>query len=61
MNIHNVLGSLKFFFFLLLNNYRGLPWWLSGKESACQCRRHQFNPDLGRSHMPQSNGAHVPQ
>ena len=19
-------------------------WWLSGKESACQCRRHEFNP-----------------
>ena len=22
----------------------GLPWWLSGKESACQCRRHMFDP-----------------
>ena len=22
----------------------GLPWWLRGKESACQCRRHRFNP-----------------
>ena len=22
----------------------GLPRWLSGKESACQCRRHGFNP-----------------
>ena len=22
----------------------GLPWWLSGKESACQWRRHGFNP-----------------
>ena len=20
-----------------------LPWWLSGKESTCQCRRHRFN------------------
>ena len=20
------------------------PWWLSGKESAYQCRRHKFNP-----------------
>ena len=19
-----------------------LPWWLSGKESTCQCRRHRF-------------------
>jgi len=22
----------------------GLPWWLSGKESACQYRRRGFNP-----------------
>ena len=22
----------------------GLPWWLRGEESACQCRRHGFNP-----------------
>ena len=21
-----------------------LPRWLSGKESACRCRRHGFNP-----------------
>ena len=21
-----------------------LSWWLSGKESACQCRRHGFDP-----------------
>ena len=21
----------------------GLPWWLSGKESACQCRRQGFD------------------
>ena len=21
-----------------------VPWWLSGKESACQCRRHEFDP-----------------
>ena len=22
---------------------RGLPWWLSGKESLSQCRRHRFD------------------
>ena len=22
----------------------GLLWWLSGKESACQCRQHVFDP-----------------
>ena len=39
-----------------LNNHKnsgqGLPWWLSGKESACQCRRHRFDPLSGR--IPQA-------
>ena len=26
----------------------GLPWWLSSKESACQCRRGGFNPWSGK-------------
>ena len=26
----------------------GLPWWLSGKESACQCRRRGFHPWVGK-------------
>ena len=25
----------------------GLPWWVNGKESSCQCRRHVFNPRPG--------------
>ena len=25
-----------------------LPWWLSGKESAWQRRRHGFNPWVGK-------------
>ena len=25
----------------------GLPWWLSGKESTCQCRRCRYNPWVG--------------
>ena len=28
---------------------RVLPWWLSGKESSCQCRNTGSVPDLGRS------------
>ena len=28
--------------------FLGLPWWLSGKESACQCRIHRFNPWSGK-------------
>ena len=30
----------------------GFPWWLSGKKSTCQCRRHKrlgFGPWSGRS------------
>ena len=27
---------------------KGLPWWLSGKESACQCRRCRFKPWVGK-------------
>ena len=26
----------------------GLPWWLSGKESICQCRRHGFDLWVGK-------------
>ena len=29
----------------ILNNVQiGLPWWISGKETAYQCRRHGFDP-----------------
>ena len=28
--------------------YMGLPRWLSGKESACQCRRCEFSPWFGK-------------
>ena len=30
--------------FLLFSEDYGLPWRLSGKESACQCRRLKFEP-----------------
>ena len=23
---------------------RGVPWWLSGKEFVCQCKRYRFDP-----------------
>jgi len=29
------------------NTETGLPWWLGGKESTCQCRRHGFDPWSG--------------
>ena len=29
-------------------NTRGLPWWFSGKDSACPCRRRGFDPWVGK-------------
>ena len=30
------------------SSYFMLPWWLSGKEPTCQCRRCGFNPGVGK-------------
>ena len=30
------------------NHLTGLPWWLSGWGSACQCRGHGFEPWSGK-------------
>ena len=30
------------------NSLDRLLWWLSGKESACQCRRCRFDPSSGK-------------
>jgi len=30
--------------FMVERKGSGLPWWLSGEESACQGTRHRFNP-----------------
>ena len=47
------ISCISFFFFFFFNSYSfkrtlGLPWWLSGKESICQCRRHGFDPLSGK-------------
>ena len=34
-------------------NIFGLPWWLSGKESACQCRKLRFDSWVGK--IPNGN------
>ena len=40
--------QLSFLLKSTVNDRKGLPWWLSGKESACQYRRHGFNPCSGK-------------
>ena len=53
--MNSVLDSIKRSLFIFLTvkmacwlhykvNTLGLLWWLSGKESACRCRRHGFGP-----------------
>jgi len=44
-------GSKPFSTLFISNDYKikhGLPRWLSGKESACQCRRLGFDPWVGK-------------
>ena len=38
--------------------YMGLPWWLSGRESACQCRRLKFNPWVGKDPLEKEMATH---
>ena len=45
---HDWTTSLSFFHFLGLSALQGLPWWLSAKESTCQCKRHSFDPWVGK-------------
>ena len=37
--LHALLNVISQF----IHPLRGLPWWLSGKEPACQCRRRGFD------------------
>ena len=37
------------FWLAVLNDWWGIPWWLSGKKSACQCKRHGFYPWVGKT------------
>ena len=34
--------------FCVMHSAFGLPWWLSGKESACQSRRCRFGPWISK-------------
>ena len=38
----------------------GLPRWFSGKESACQCRRHRFDPWVRKIRKWQPTPAFLP-
>ena len=46
-------GSSLIFTTILKTRHQVPPfwvsWWLSGKESTCQCRRCRFNPRVGKT------------
>ena len=42
--IVSMFNMTNVFVSFLLIKLTGLPRWLSGKESACQCRRRGFEP-----------------
>ena len=35
----------------IIYNIQGIPRWLSGKESMCQCRNHEFQEDFLEEEM----------
>ena len=42
---HRIVGEeLIVNFNFCIKTTGGLPWWLSGREPACQCGRHRFSP-----------------
>ena len=41
---------------MLIGNEASFNRWLSGKESACQCRRLVFNPWVGKIPGGEGNG-----
>ena len=43
-----IIPSVVWRGFILKVKAGGLPWWPSGKEPACQCRRRRFNPCSGK-------------
>ena len=38
------LGLPRWLTRVLIKGKQRIPWWLSGKESTCQCRRQRFDP-----------------
>ena len=46
---------------VLPNYLHSLPWWLSGKEPTCQCRRHGFHPWIGLGISPGEGNDNPPQ
>ena len=51
----HTMAALEFVFCLILAR---LPWWLSRKESVCQCRRHEFDPWVREDPLEEEMATH---
>ena len=51
-----LITNILTFIFCPKRNSSGLPWWPSGEESACQCRRHGYYPWSGKTICPHAAG-----
>ena len=49
---------LGIFLWLWVRTLLGLPWWLNGQESTCQCRRHGLDPWVGKIPLEKEMTAH---
>ena len=38
--------------------FHQLPWWLSGKDSTCQCQRCRFHPKVGKTPLEKETATH---
>ena len=45
--IYRIIGESLLYIIVL--TFVGFPWWFSGKESTCQCRRCMFDPWVGKN------------
>ena len=49
LNIFKLILTFKVIWYIQYSTVQtGLPWWLRGKESTCQCRDAGLIPRLGR-------------
>ena len=51
---------INFLLFTTANLWAGLPRWLNGQESTCQCRRHRFDPWVGKDPLQKETATHLP-
>ena len=51
-SLHNIAVRITKHLFIKRREVNGLPWWVNGKEAACQSRGHGFDPWSGKILMP---------